>query len=214
MSERAIFFMRITVYGILSVLMAYALLAPLDARGQVPLEAQQWKRELTRQSRLEWGLDAPVATFGAQIQQESSWRTDARSPVGARGLAQFMPATAEWISGAYEALGPADPLNPIWAIRAMARYDRLLYDRVSAHDGCEQMAFALSQYNGGSKFFDRARAACEKDCDPSRWFGSVEYVDDGRSPGAWFENRDYVSKVLLEREPAYLAGGWFPGVCS
>lgn len=195
-------------------LVALALVLAQEAFAQVPAEARRWKHEVTRQARVEWGIDAPVAAMGAQIQQESAWRPDARSPVGASGLAQFMPATAKWLAGAYSALGPADPDNPAWAIRAMARYDRLLYERVPAADECERMAFALSQYNGGSKYFDRARRLCSGDCDASRWFGNVELVDDGRSAGAWAENRGYPERILVELEPRYAGEGWPGEACQ
>lgn len=65
----------------------------------IPVEARQYQRELTRNARAVWGLNAPVSTFAAQIHQESQWNARARSPVGAQGLAQFMPATASWIAG-------------------------------------------------------------------------------------------------------------------
>lgn len=60
----------------------------------IPVEARQYQRELTRNARAVWGLNAPVSTFAAQIHQESQWNARARSPVGAQGLAQFMPTTA------------------------------------------------------------------------------------------------------------------------
>jgi len=66
-----------------------------------------------------WGLEAPVALFAAQVHQESGWREDARSPVGALGLAQFMPGTAAWIAQLYPAdLGDAAPLDALGAARS------------------------------------------------------------------------------------------------
>jgi hypothetical protein len=71
--------------------------------------------------------------------------------VGAIGMAQFMPSTATWIAGVYPDLQPPAPTNPAWAMRALTQYDRHLYERiVPAADACERMAFALSQYNGGT----------------------------------------------------------------
>lgn len=216
--ERLVFLFRISLAAFVAVLLLYVLLYPLKARAQVPPGAEPWKREITRQTRLEWGLDAPIATFAAQIEQESAFRADARSAAGAMGIAQFMPATAKWLAGAYSALGPADPLNPTWAIRALARYDLHLFARVRAANDCEQMAFALSAYNGGEKYRDRGIALCSNDdeelCDPSRWFGNVELVDDGRSLAAWKENRGYPTRILLVREPSYLKAGWGRGMCE
>lgn len=208
------FWVRVLGYGVLAIAACIILLLPLSARGGVPSEASRWKHELTRQARLEWGLGAPVATFGAQLQVESGFRPDARSPAGALGLAQFMPATAAWLAGAYSALGPSDPLNPVWALRAMTRYDLYLYERVAAVNACERMAFALSAYNGGERYRDRAIALCSADCDPTRWFGNVELVDDGRSVAAWQENRAYPLKILFVREPEYVAAAWGRGMCE
>ena len=72
--------------------------------------------------------------------QESRYREDiitgrVRSPVGAIGIAQFMPATAaEW---------GVDPLNVDSAIDGAARYLRWLHNRLGAWDR------ALAAYNWG-----------------------------------------------------------------
>ncbi|MDW9328117.1 transglycosylase SLT domain-containing protein, partial [Escherichia coli] len=66
----------------------------------------------------------------AQLHQESGWRPDAVSPAGAQGLAQFMPATADWISQLMPGLNSREPFNPAWAIRALVSYDRWLWQRV------------------------------------------------------------------------------------
>jgi soluble lytic murein transglycosylase-like protein len=101
---------------------------PLAALAEIPREAQHYRRDLTRNAHLVWGLDAPVATFGAQIHQESGWNPDARSPY-AFGLAQFTPDTAAWIGSIDAELAHGDAGNPVWALRALVRYDRWLWDR-------------------------------------------------------------------------------------
>ncbi|HCE7275446.1 TPA: transglycosylase SLT domain-containing protein, partial [Pseudomonas aeruginosa] len=91
---------------------------PAFAADRIPTAAEQYRRTLVRSAHAGWGLSAPIATFAAQVHQESRWRADARSPVGAQGLAQFMPGTAEWIAGLYPAvLGTNQPFNPGWALR-------------------------------------------------------------------------------------------------
>ena len=45
--------------------------------------------------------------------------------------------------------------------------------------------------------------------DPDMWFGEVERFS-ARSSAARDENRTYVSRILRELEPAYIAVGW-PG---
>ena len=99
---------------------------------QPPQAALQYRDDVIRNARLEWGMSAPVADFAAQLHQESGWRPDAVSPVGAQGLAQFMPATADWISQLMPGLNSREPFNPAWAIRALVSYDRWLWQRVSA----------------------------------------------------------------------------------
>jgi soluble lytic murein transglycosylase-like protein len=189
--------------------------APAPRPGPIPADAQRWRSQLVRNARLEWGLDAPTSTFAAQVHQESGWRADARSPVGASGMAQFMPATASWISGAYRRLGPEDPTNPVWALRALVVYDRHLWERAQAATGCERMAKTLSGYNGGAKWVARDEVlARQRGLDPGRWFGHVEAVNSGRHAAAWRENRGYPRRILRELEPRYLAAGWGGGSCN
>ncbi|ECY5329999.1 transglycosylase SLT domain-containing protein, partial [Salmonella enterica subsp. enterica serovar Typhimurium] len=148
---------------------------------QPPQAALQYRDDVIRNARLEWGLSAPVADFAAQLHQESGWRPDAVSPVGAQGLAQFMPATADWISQLMPGLNSREPFNPAWAIRALVSYDRWLWQRVSAANNCERMAMTLSGYNGGLGWVQRdKRLALQQGLDRTRWFGHVATVNAGR----------------------------------
>ncbi len=65
-------------------LLLIALLA-VPVWGQIPAQANIYRARLTREARAAWGLEAPVALFAAQVHQESGWREDARSSVGALG---------------------------------------------------------------------------------------------------------------------------------
>lgn len=186
-----------------------------SAVAQVPAAAQPYRADLVRNARMVWGLDAPVATFAAQVHQESAWQPAAMSRVGAAGLAQFMPATSRWIAQWSPELASNDPFNPAWALRALVTYDRWLHDRVSASAPCDRMAKALSAYNGGLGWVLRDTAlASSQGLDPLAWFFSVETVNAGRSAANWAENRDYPRRILLRHEPMYQAAGWGPGVCS
>ena len=73
-----------------------AVVMTLTAHAQVPHESARYRLTLLREAHGQWGLDAPVAAFAAQVHQESGWNPQAVSRVGARGLAQFMPATTLW----------------------------------------------------------------------------------------------------------------------
>lgn len=82
--------------------------------------------------------------FTRLLWQESRFEPAARSPVGAQGIAQFMPGTAAMV-------GLDDPWNPAKAIDASARYLRQL------RDGFGNLGLAAIAYNGGE-----ARAASFK----------------------------------------------------
>lgn len=181
-----------------------------EASAQIPPDAGRYKRDLVRNARLVWGLDAPISTFAAQIHQESTWRADAKSPVGAIGLAQFMPATATWIKGLQVALQTDGPENPQWAIRAMVEYDRWLYDNVPpAATHCERMAFVLSSYNGGLGWLRKdVEMAAASGADPKWWFDHVEKYNSGRAAWAFKENRGYPNRILTDLEKRYLKDGW------
>jgi soluble lytic murein transglycosylase-like protein len=203
-------------------LLAYALLLlvadlmgwnPVHAQ-EIPRAAQQYRSELIRCGRAEWGLSAPTATFAAQIHQESLWNANARSRVGAGGLGQFMPSTAGWFGEIRPDLGAANPYNPGWALRALAGYDRWLWQRIDAADDCNRMAMTLSAYNGGFGWLSRdKRTAASVGLDQRYWWGQVELVNAGRAAWAWNENRGYPCRILHVLEPLYEAAGWGRGVC-
>src|SRR5690348_7763395 len=167
-----------------AVLAAGLALAALPARAeQVPHAAARYRSELIRNSRMVWGMDAPVAAEAAQVQQESGWNPAAHSSV-ASGLAEFTPATATWISGAYPRVGPAQPYNPSWALRALTTYDYDLWEqtqppaaRYLPATACDHMAFALSAYNGGIGWVYRDQALTAKFAadpgQPTRWWRGV-----------------------------------------
>ena len=74
----------------------------------------------------------------AQAQAESAFNPRAVSPVGARGIAQFMPATwNEWAPG-------ADPFDAFAGIQAQHRYMLWLEARCSG-----RLDPALGAYNAG-----------------------------------------------------------------
>jgi len=180
----------------------------------IPRDALRYRADLTRNARAVMGMDAPIPLFSAQIHQESAWRLGARSPVGAQGLAQFMPAASEWISGLYPALAANEPYNPGWALRALVTYDAWLYERIPAASVCERWAFTLSAYNGGLGWVNRdKKLALSQGLDPLAWFGSVERVNAGRSAANWHENRQYPQRIIVQHQPKYVAAGWGSKVC-
>lgn len=83
---------------------------------------------------------SPRMAFGL-VQAESSFRTRARSPVGAVGLTQVMPATARWL---VPGTTRGDLENPETNLRIGFKYLRQLMDNF---DGDEMLA--LTAYNRG-----------------------------------------------------------------
>lgn len=202
--------------AVLGAVLGLMILLPLQAgAANIPEAAHKHRAELVRNARAIWGLDAPIATFAAQVHQESGWRPDAISPVGAQGIAQFMPGTADWIAKAYPSLSARQPFNPSWGLRAMVIYDRHLWDRVKAANDCERMAMTLASYNGGLGWvWKDQKLATAKGADASTWFGQVERFNAGRSAAAFRENRGYPQWILRTLEPNYVRAGWGKGSCQ
>jgi soluble lytic murein transglycosylase-like protein len=88
-------------------------------------------------------FDLSPSLLEALVWQESRWREDARSPVGAQGLAQLMPGTARYLG--------VDPRDPFQNLEGGARYLREQLDRF---DG--DLEKALAAYNAGPGRVERA----------------------------------------------------------
>ncbi|ANY19517.1 Soluble lytic murein transglycosylase precursor [Tsuneonella dongtanensis] len=81
-------------------------------------------------------FDLSPTLIEAVVWQESRWNAAARSPVGARGLAQLMPGTARYLG--------VNPDDPFANLEGGARYLREQMDRF---DG--DIEKALAAYNAG-----------------------------------------------------------------
>lgn len=117
------------------------------------------------------GLDAHF--FARLLWQESLFEPSAVSPVGAQGIAQFMPSTAQMV-------GLDDPYNPAKAILASARYLRKL------QDGFGNLGLAAVAYNGGE-----SRAANFISGQSGLPYETRNYVQviTGHDALSWRENR-------------------------
>ena len=87
--------------------------------------------------------DLSPSLIEAMVWQESRWRHDAVSPVGAQGLAQLMPATARELG--------VDPRDPFANLEGGARYLRAQLDRFDGN-----LEKALAAYNAGPGRVERA----------------------------------------------------------
>ncbi len=183
--------------------------ANAHAAERIPAAALKYRSEIIRAARVEAGLDAPVALFAAQVEQESGWNPQAVSPVGARGLGQFMPATAKDLGRTRPDLGPAIPTNPGWALRALVAYDLQLVRLVRAATVCDTWAMGITAYNEGiGNIWKEQTLAKRQGLDPGLW-EDVKKVNAGRSLAAFHESRSYWPGIQ-RRQPKYLILG--PGI--
>lgn len=143
-------FLSALLLPILIVIVLGAVVCGIAKAADIPTAAHQHRGDLTRIARHTFGLDAPVPVFAAQLHQESGWNPTAMSPVGAKGMAQFMPATAQWWCNLNK-LSAVDcqPTNPIWSLRALVGYDYWLYQRVAGNTEYDRWWATLRSYNGG-----------------------------------------------------------------
>ena len=95
--------------------------------------------------------DITAPLLAAQLEAESGWNPRAVSPVGAQGLAQFMPATwsSEGLDG--DGDGRRDPFSPPDAIASQANFMCKLLAAVTADSSLtgEPVELALAAYNAG-----------------------------------------------------------------
>ena len=93
-------------------------------------------RDAAKVAELAGRFDLSPALIEAMVWQESRWNASARSPVGARGLAQLMPGTARYLG--------VDPDDPFANLEGGARYLREQMDRFDGN-----IEKALAAYNAG-----------------------------------------------------------------
>ncbi len=124
-------------------------LAPAEQRAQVPLFLRKlayplYFRELIVAQAQMYNLDPLL--LAALIRQESLFEPSVTSVADARGLAQVIPPTGEWIAGqlGWTKWRPDDLWRPVVSVAFGAYY---LYVQLNAFDG--RVIPALMAYNAG-----------------------------------------------------------------
>lgn len=139
----------------------------LDAKGGIISHYDSYFMTYSRDIRWDWRLMA------AQCYQESTFDPKAVSFVGAKGLMQIMPGTADHLGV------PRDRLyDPETNIAAAAKLIKELTRAFSdIHDNYERTNFVLASYNGGSHHIRDAMALAKRDGqNPHRWSDVAPYV--------------------------------------
>ena len=119
-------------------------------------------------SALEQSRGLPSGLLNALVGTESSGNPNAVSPVGARGLTQFMPATAKQYN--------VDVSDPVDSLRGTADY---LQDLVHQYGG--SVPAALAHYNGGAanaRFHVDGTVPSPQQVSPANHEVNKKYVND------------------------------------
>jgi soluble lytic murein transglycosylase-like protein len=106
----------------------------------------------------------------AVVQVESGFNPNARSPKGAMGLMQLMPATARQF-------GVRNAFNPVENVRAGVAYLRQLLDR---YDNDERLA--LAAYNAGPGAVDKYGQKVPPYRETKDYVARISQITDARRP--------------------------------
>jgi soluble lytic murein transglycosylase-like protein len=178
--------------------------------GLGPQGAAIWRPQIQQLVTAIWpGLADGPRWIEAQVHQESRGDARAVSPVGALGLMQLMPGTAEEV-------GVTDPLDPQQNLRGGITYLRRQYDalerRSRVPSRIETLRWSFASYNAGRGYVERALALAEMDGGPLwwAWEPSWRYLFHRKAEvrGRWADYHqafDYVTRIeaqfrRLERE--------------
>jgi membrane-bound lytic murein transglycosylase MltF len=115
--------------------------------------------------------------MAAQGYQESGLSQSVKSPVGAIGVMQVMPATGKDLK-----VGDISQVDA--NIHAGVKYIRFIIDQYykdEPMDGLNKALFAFASYNAGPGRIRQLRREAEKrGLDPNLWFGNVEQIASER----------------------------------
>jgi membrane-bound lytic murein transglycosylase MltF len=196
-------------------------LARMDKSGQRTdllaryLKSTKWAKAATSKEDLE-RFEKAVALFRkygeryevdylllmAQGYQESQLRQEARSPVGAIGVMQVMPATGKDMK-----VGDINEIDP--NIHAGVKFLRAMMNEYYAKEPMDPLnkgLFTFAAYNAGpGRVRGLQRVAVERSLDPNVWFNNVELIAAekiGRETVTYVSNiyKYYLAYQMIEEE--------------
>jgi len=140
----------------------------------------------------------------AQAYQESQLKQEARSPVGAIGVMQVMPATGQDM-----AVGDINQIEP--NIHAGVKYMRFMMNQFYENEPMDRLnkgLFTFASYNAGPGRLQQLRKlAAKRGLDPNQWFNNVELIvaeKIGRETVQYVSNiyKYYLAYRIVEEERA------------
>ncbi|MBI4149049.1 transglycosylase SLT domain-containing protein [Candidatus Woesearchaeota archaeon] len=139
--------------------------------------------DLIVQYSAEFGIDPCLIM--AVIEQESDFDQYARSPVGAEGLMQLMPATQK-------ELGVTNPFEAAQNIRGGTQYLKSHFDRFSAKYAREEaIKMAIAAYHAGFKGVNRVVEQY-----PANWLDDHLTMSDATATTKGILTKDYTIQVI------------------
>jgi soluble lytic murein transglycosylase len=173
------------IYAVLFICVMIILFLDANLLGRL-MYPMKYESVITEKS-LEHEVDPYLVT--AIIKVESNFKPEKRSPKGAVGLMQLMPATAEWIADqSGYAASPKDRLyEPEVNIDIGARYVQTLGRQFIGEgeaDKTREIALIAAAYNAGP-------GNVAKWLDSGRWDGSLDAADQV----PFGETRHYIHRV-------------------
>jgi membrane-bound lytic murein transglycosylase MltF len=176
----------------------YVLNATSDAERRKFHELAELFKKYSTQYQLDYLLMA------AQGYQESRLDQQVKSPVGAIGVMQIMPATGQELQ-----VGDVREIEP--NINAGVKYIRFIIDEYYKDEPMTEIdkgLFAFASYNAGpGRIRQLRREAAKRGLDPNVWFGNVEQIASeriGRETVTYVSNiyKYYVAYRLVTEESA------------
>lgn len=159
--------------------------------------------------------DFPWLLLAAQAYQESGIDQSRVSSVGAVGIMQIKPSTAESSPVFIKGVDKSAERN----VEAGTKYLRFIADQLKETEGMDRInrgLFAFASYNAGpARIAQLRKKATQRGLDPNKWFGNVELVaarDIGQETVGYVANiyKYYVSYTLISKtmeERARARGG-------